>query len=194
VSTSGWGTQTVALSGTGLSIFALSSNPTSATVTHSTPSATFNLSVTPQGGAFTNSVALSCSGLPTLSQCTFNPSSVTPGASPATSTLTIGTAAASASWKPARPASHVHGIEFALAVLGLCFFATSTDYKRRARRLALAIAASSLLALPSCGGSGSGGSNPPPPPPTTPPGTYSVTVLGDGATAQSSVKLTLTVQ
>ena len=43
----------------------------------------------PLGGAFGQSVALSCSGLPTAATCGFSPSSVVPGSNGASSTLTL---------------------------------------------------------------------------------------------------------
>ena len=83
--------QTVALSGSGAD-FAISSNPTSATVAAGA-SATFTLSVTPAGG-FNQTVNLSCTGAPSLSTCSVNPASVTlNGSSASTATVTITTTA-----------------------------------------------------------------------------------------------------
>lgn len=54
--------------------------------------AIINLQATPDDGQFANAVSLSCGlGLPAGAACNFSPSSVTPGKSPATSTLTIST-------------------------------------------------------------------------------------------------------
>jgi len=55
-------------------------------------SARSTVSVTPSGG-FASAVMLSCSGLPTGATCTFATNPVTPGASAATSALTIATTA-----------------------------------------------------------------------------------------------------
>ncbi|MCI0408250.1 MAG: IPT/TIG domain-containing protein, partial [Acidobacteria bacterium] len=75
--------------------FALSVDPGTRTVTAGS-SASYTLTLTPQGGNFDSSVALSCSaGVPSRASCTFQPSSVTPGGSAATSTLTISTTAPS---------------------------------------------------------------------------------------------------
>ncbi len=53
----------------------------------------YTVSVEPQGGPYTNSVAFACGNLPAESSCAFNPPAITPGASPATSELTITTTA-----------------------------------------------------------------------------------------------------
>jgi IPT/TIG domain len=67
--------------------------PASNTLTAGT-STSYTISVSALNG-FSAAVALSCSaGLPTGASCTFAPTSVTPGASPATSTLTISTTTA----------------------------------------------------------------------------------------------------
>jgi len=68
--------------------FSVAVSPTSASVHHGQP-ITVKVSVTPLGGKFTSPIALSCSGMPAFSLCTFSPASVTPGELVATSTLTI---------------------------------------------------------------------------------------------------------
>src|SRR5581483_4587909 len=80
--------------------FGLTSSAASQTVAAG-QTASFPLAVSPIGGAFPNSVAFSCSGLPTLAGCTFSPSSVTPGANTGNVTLSIATTAAIASAQPA---------------------------------------------------------------------------------------------
>jgi hypothetical protein len=59
-------------------------------------SASYNFSVLPVGALFPDAVSLSCSGGPTISLCTFTPSSVTPGSSSAAVVMTISTTASSA--------------------------------------------------------------------------------------------------
>ena len=82
--------QVVTLGGLG-SDFALSVSPPSATVIAGN-SLNFTVTVSPKSG-FSAAVALSCSGLPSLSSCSASPASVTPGGTTsATSTLTISTA------------------------------------------------------------------------------------------------------
>ena len=71
--------------------FSPAPSPASNTVTAGS-SASYTISVSALNG-FSAAVALSCSGLPAGGSCTFTPASVTPGASPATSTLAISTTA-----------------------------------------------------------------------------------------------------
>jgi len=73
--------------------FSPAPSPASNTLTAGT-STSYTISVSALNG-FSAAVALSCSaGLPTGGSCSFNPTSVTPGASPVTSTLTISTTTA----------------------------------------------------------------------------------------------------
>lgn len=81
--------QKATLSGAGVD-FSIAANPTSASVKHG-QSVKFTVAVTPVGGAFSSSVALSCSGLPAGASCAFSPANVTPGANGATSALTFST-------------------------------------------------------------------------------------------------------
>ena len=62
-------------------------------------SATYTLTIAPQGGAYNSPVALSCNtgALPPQTTCSFNPSTVTPGSSPVQATLTVTTSAGASS-------------------------------------------------------------------------------------------------
>jgi hypothetical protein len=79
--------QTASLSGIGVD-FSLSASPSSATV-NAGQGATYNVTVTPIGGTFGGSVALSCDGLPAVSTCSFAPAAPTPGSTSVASTLTL---------------------------------------------------------------------------------------------------------
>jgi hypothetical protein len=70
--------------------FAVTPAPASATVTAG-QSATYRVTISAQGGTFGGNVALSCSGLPPGTSCSFNPATVSPGATSVESTLTITT-------------------------------------------------------------------------------------------------------
>src|ERR1700757_1334518 len=63
-------------------------NPSTMTL-NSGGSGNSTVNVTPQGGSFNSSVALTCSGLPSSLKCSFAPGSVVPGAGTASSVLTI---------------------------------------------------------------------------------------------------------
>ncbi|HEY3840765.1 MAG TPA: hypothetical protein VGL72_29535, partial [Bryobacteraceae bacterium] len=136
-------------------------------------SANYNFSVLPVGSSFNNAVSLSCSGQPTISLCTFSPSSVTPGGTGgAAVVLTIGTTAISSNARSR--------IFYALwlALPGLPLFLKRARRKLPASLLGLLLLAFLLL---SCGGGGTnggsgggvGGQQQ-----GTQPGTYTITVTG----------------
>jgi hypothetical protein len=79
----------VTLSGVGVD-FSLGTNPSSAAVKHG-QSVKVMVAVSPVGGSFTSTVALSCSGQPSGATCSFSPSSVTPGDHGGTSVMTVST-------------------------------------------------------------------------------------------------------
>jgi hypothetical protein len=70
--------------------FAVSASPSSVSV-RSGHAVQTTIKVTAVGGSFSNAVGLGCSGLPQGTSCAFSPASVTPGATSASSTLTINT-------------------------------------------------------------------------------------------------------
>jgi hypothetical protein len=79
--------QTSALSGTGLD-YSIAASPASVNVAAGT-TAVYTTTVSALGGTYSNSVSLSCSGLPVSAFCTFSPASVVPGATSASATLLI---------------------------------------------------------------------------------------------------------
>lgn len=137
---------------------------------------------------FNGAVGFSCSGLPSMSNCQFRPSSVTGSGS---TTLTISTTAAgTALFMPYGSNGidwHLFGGEIALAVMFLLGSAGCRRY--RFKRLGLAVAAFVFCAT-GCGG----GSHSAPPNPGTVPGTYSVIVTATSGALTHSVAVTLTVQ
>jgi trimeric autotransporter adhesin len=112
---------TVALTASG---FSLAAQPTTQTVAAG-GAAVYNLTVTPQGG-FSQSVALSCSGLDPGTSCSFSPATVQGGSGP--STLTVQTVATQASNDP-QPARR-NGL-IAAAGLLLLFLPLGARRKRR---------------------------------------------------------------
>jgi hypothetical protein len=174
--------------------FAVSASPSSASLTPGR-SATYTVSVNPQYGAFSNAVSLGCSNLPLRSTCSFSPSSVTPGASGATSNLTISTTAASASFKDPFGPPPLYGLWIGLMALSLIGFAGIRRFARtRARALYVSAGLLGLFLalLAACGGGGGGGGGPTNP--GTPVGTYTITVAGTAGSLQNSGTVTLTVQ
>ena len=178
--------------------FAVSVSPATASV-KAGQSATYTVSVQPQNGAFSNSIALACSNLPGLASCSFSPSSVTPGANTVTSMLTVSTTAASALVKP--PAGHAPQLPLyalrlklgGLALVGLGLLSVG-GRKNRSRRFALALGLALSLVVAavqaSCGG---GESQPPASNPGTPAGNYTITISGTSSSLVQSASAALTV-
>jgi RHS repeat-associated protein len=165
--------QTVALTGTGTAppTFQLSATPASQSA-NAGGTVTYTINFTPQGGAFTNAIALSASGLPSGATATFTPASVTPGSANVSSTLTIQTVASMAAVRT------LDGSRPLLALVGLLFVVT-----RKRRRLALlsVLLLASLAGIASLTGCGS----------TPKTATYTVTVSGTSGTQIQTTTVTL---
>ena len=177
--------------------------PTPATQTiNAGQSAAYTFTVAPVGASFTSAVTLSCSGLTAGLQCSFNPASVTPGNSAATTVLTITTAARSAS------ASHRFiGSALIFPWLALPGLMLLVGKPNRLRKGKYALAASLMalfllsLLLTSCaGGTGttpaaaSGGGGTIQQQQGTPAGTYTIGVSGSaGSITHQASAVTLVV-
>jgi hypothetical protein len=155
------------------SSFTLSASPASLTLA-SGKQGTVTVTVTPQKG-FSGPVSFACSGLPAGTNCVFNPSTVTPAGTAATTMLTI--TAQTASSTPSGnsdPFAPKLIPALVLAMLGV---------RRWRRRLAflLPIGLAALTLLSSCGGSGAhmGGST--------------VTVTATSGSIQQTATISLTV-
>jgi hypothetical protein len=175
--------QTATLNGTATAAptFTISS-PTGPQTISAGGSATYTITVTPQNGSFNNAVTFAVSGLPAGATGSFQPTSVTPGGAPASSTLTIQTgtqqtAAAKVGWPLAAPA---------LAALGLFFM----PGKRRRRWVTMAVllltSFGAVTAMTGCGGGFAI--------PKAPTQTYTVTVTATSGAIQQTTTVTLTVQ
>jgi uncharacterized repeat protein (TIGR01451 family) len=162
---------------------ALAAQTTSATVkAGGTASSVLNVTA---NGAGLGAITFACSGLPKLATCSFNPPSVT---ATGQVTLSIMTTAKSTTTLPPGPMTIPPAFYMALltlATLAAAFFAIARTKKLK---LAAAFACLALLAVTGCGSSGSNS-------PGTPTGTFAVTVTGSsangGATATSTVNLTV---
>ncbi|HLY41244.1 MAG TPA: choice-of-anchor D domain-containing protein [Terracidiphilus sp.] len=146
--------QTLAITGTGEAPFTLSASTTSVSVAQG---ATANYSLNfaaATGFPTTLSVALSCSGLPAESSCTFTPSSIAVGTSSQTLSLAISTTAASSNARMAKSIAR-HRVPVLAAML-LAFWLVPR--RRKAAWMAVIL----LLVLfemgtAACGGGGGGG-------------------------------------
>ncbi len=178
--------------------FTLGADPSTRTV-NAGSSATYNITLTPQGGSFSNAINLSCSaGLPSRASCSFQPVSVTPGAANAASTLTITTAAQTSAL--AVPLGATPGPVYAafLTVPAMLWIGTLSRI-RRGRRLGYFLAGlllAGMMAHTACGGGGSSSSTSRPPTitPGTPPGSYTITVRAVSGSLERTTTVTLVVQ
>ena len=163
-------------------------------------SATATITVGSTNG-FSSAVTLACSVAPVVTKgptCGASPSPVTPPAnSTVTSTLSVSTTTASALLEhPTDRRSSRMFYAILLPVFGITLLGTGLGSAGSRRRklfgvLMLGMVLAGLLLMPACGGGSSsgGGSS------GTPPGTYTITVTGNGggATVTGSPALTLTV-
>jgi hypothetical protein len=176
--------QTVALSGTGTAAPSFTLVPaTGSQAVQPGGSASYSISVNPVNGAFSGIVALAASGLPAGAKVTFNPATVGPGSTGATSLLTIQTAvattasAARAGWLLATPV---------LSFVGLLF----VPNKRRRRWITLGLLLfASLGALTALSGCGGGFALP-----VASSQTYTITITGTSGAAVQTTTVQLTVQ
>jgi hypothetical protein len=179
--------------------FSLSASPSSTTVTAGN-SGQFILTATPQG-SFTTPISFSCSGLPNLAGCKFNPSGVTPNTSAVTTTLTITTAAHTAAHVAAMapPTGHrtspLYAIWLLLPALLLGTAGISAPNRRKLLTYCLAfLLVGGCLLQVACGGAstsgggGGGGAG------GTQAGTYTIIVTGAAGPTQHTASVTLTVQ
>ena len=177
--------------------FTVVPNPSSATITAG-QSGTFTLTVTPQG-SFTSPISFSCTGLPALATCAFSPASVTPNSSIVTTTLTITTAAPTASLAPpfGRRSSPLYAIWLVVPAMLLGTVGMVAPKRRKLLSYSIVfLLVSGCLLQVACngasnsgsGGGGGGGTG------GTPAGTYTVTVTGTAGATQHTTTVTLTVQ
>jgi CSLREA domain-containing protein len=170
--------------------FTVAVSPSSATVSGG-ESATYTVTVAPDGGSFGESVSLACSGLPTGGSCSFSPSAVTPGGSAETSTLTVSTSSAARTlivpwWDGgARGVGVLALLSLALSGLGLALVRRAPRDGRRRWALMGGAALAFALLLGACGGGETTGPSPQ---------THTITVTGTAGSLEHSATMTLTVQ
>jgi Subtilase family len=148
-------------------------------------SVTQTITIRPNPAPWNSVVTFACTGLPELATCTFTPTSVTPGSSNATTTLTVATTG---------PNSALLGTSdrrllatwLGFGSLGL--FVVATPRRGRARTF-LAFLLFGILAftLDACGGSTATS------PTSTPPGAYPVSVTATSGSIRHEVTFQLTV-
>jgi uncharacterized repeat protein (TIGR01451 family) len=146
-------------------------------------------------GGFSSDVALTCSvsGSAPLPSCAVSPTTVTPGANPATATLTLNASALSAGLRPYDRGLSPWPLDATwLPLPGMALIGIgAASGKSRRRRLAW-LACSSILLLvafqAACGGGGSNGSTGPAPQ------NFAVTVTSTSGAISKSTQIQLTVK
>jgi hypothetical protein len=142
-------------------------------------------------GSFSNAVQLTCAitGSTPKPACGLSPTSVTPGANSATSTLTITAPTTAATIQyPSRQFHYresLYAVWFPL-VAGFCVVRVSKK-QRRNHWLSLGLLLALFLSQVACGGRSSGDQVPPPT-------NYMVTVTGTSGATQHTTQVTVTVQ
>ncbi len=164
--------------------YALSASPTSATI-RAGQSVSIALTVTAAGG-FNSPVTFSCSALPAMSSCAFNPSSVTPNGSPVTSTLVITTTGSAALFTPRNPTNIPPARLLTFAMLALMGFGFVSCRVRR--KLLVPYLAVWIFVGIGCGGGGYSQSSA-----STPAGTSTVTVSAVSGSNVQTLAVTITV-
>jgi len=160
-------------------------------------SITYNLSVSPVGGSYSNPVTLSCKVSPALagSACSFSPNPAELQSGPAAVVMTVSTQAVSGQlWLPrAEAGPWLYAVWLALAAIVLW---GATGRRRWSPALLLGFVFCLIIYLPSCGGSGqNGGTSNPSNPLQGAPVTYTITVTGSPASlSQPPPSVTLIVQ
>jgi hypothetical protein len=133
------------------STFSLSATPGSMTI-RAGKSGSLTVMANPQAGAFNKSIALSCTGLPKTLTCSFSPATVTPGANPVSSKLTISPATVANNNLPERwnpiPVTAAWLLPFGVAGFA---FVGSRPCRRRLRLLALGAVVAVGMVTISCG-------------------------------------------
>ena len=179
--------------------FVVAASPASQTVAAG-GSANFTVTVSAQGGTYGDPVTLACTGLPAGTSCTFNPPTVTPGATSAVSNLTITTTArpaaavrfrspGSASNLPLGHGTTPGGVWLAVAAFTLLGLLAARSVSRpRLNTLIAAIVMLTIFALQAACGGGGGGNR------GTTAGTYDIGITGTVGTLAHSGTIKLTVQ
>jgi hypothetical protein len=186
------GSQTVSLNGTGTD-FNITGSATTAVI-KAGATATYSLQIGAVGGAFNNTVMLSCSGVPQYATCTVSPSALTPGPNGASFTLSLKTTGATTQLTQAHNDGQPPFAAFlqlqGLGIVGIVLAGSGRGRRNVAKSLVLGVVIAMLLVLSAC----AGGTVITPQTNSTPSGSYAITVSGVSGALQHSLPLSVTVQ
>jgi archaellum component FlaF (FlaF/FlaG flagellin family) len=170
--------------------------PVSATSSPSPGSkATYTLNIASVGGAFSNAIALTCTGAPAGSTCNFSKQSVAPGSGIVPVTVTVTTESSANLVHPLKRGGngslalwilHANGLGVAFLMFGI---RKGKAYRRMFFTLLLPFVLGTTLIL-GCGG----GNKTPALNGGTPAGTYQLTVVGTSGSLQHFITLTMKVE
>ncbi len=145
------------------------------------------VTITPRTGSFNNAIALTCSGLPADLSCSFAPASITPGASVASSVLTVTSGAVTSAYNGERRTFFFASGLFSFGLMVITIIGKIS--RRRMIALVGCVVLSALvLFASSCGGGGSNavtGSST---------GSYVITIKGNAGSTQLSTTVLVTVK
>jgi hypothetical protein len=185
--------QIVTLSGSGID-FGLSATNMSANVAAG-GTTTYQLSVNSIGGNIGSAVNLSCSGAPDLATCSVSPSSVTPGSGSSSVTVSVTTtgpsAVLTAPAKESNPVTAWFSLSQDFGIFGMLLLGQDGRRKKRAYFLVLVVLLVGILVLTGCSGTPIQTSSAAH---ATPAGTYHLLLVGQSASAQHVITLTLNVR
>lgn len=187
--------QTVSLSGSGVD-FTISSSASAETI-DAGASATYVLTASAVGGAFSDIIAFACSGLPSNATCSFSPNKVTPGSGSATTSLTIAVGSATAKNSPdipfrKNPINSVWMQFQSLGALGVVLSSRRKASRKASVMLMLVLLMTGTMIMIGC--AGGTGIAPQSQSPSSTPQSYTITIVGSSGSLQHSVPLTLRVQ
>ncbi len=169
--------------------FTLAIAPPSITVKAGQP-AKYGITVTPVNNAFTNPIAFAVSGLPGKTSFAFTPSSVTPGTSPATSSLNILTTPGDPFLAQNSEQHRLPLYAMFLPLTGLVLSGFGFRKRKLGGKWILAVAMFVCAGFTMYGCASAGNFNKL----GTPPGTYSVVVTATSGSLQHTDTITLVVQ
>lgn len=147
-----------------------------------------------QTGTSSNSIALSCSGLPKSLSCSFSPASITPGSASATSTLTISAVAVRRQNSSKGGRTPIYGAWLlSFGIVGFAFVG-GVPARRRMQLLAMFAVLGLGIVSSSCGGSTMQSTSVKSAVGSNSAATYSITVNGSSASSQLSTTVDVVVQ